>query len=160
MLAVSNPPLNQSQRAISLEPITGNDKVLIDDVRNYTGACGGAVVRILGVTSVSDEAFYLDPDASIIVRRPPEPDLRIDDEGIISDRNGVACLSYEGQARLLIWAACGGSACSDEYSFTVIDPDKLKIISPKNSEGGCDEMCAYSLTGSRLPWELNHKDLP
>lgn len=143
--------------AIHLDPSDAFPTTLIETTQTYTGGCGPAVVRVVGVTDVTGSFFNLDTDGRVVLHSPRGADLVVDASNGLSDHNGIACTTGNGRTRLLIWAACGGSSCGDDYDFTVVDPDKMRVVSPV---GSCDEMCAYSLTGSRLPWALNHKIMP
>lgn len=73
----------------------------------------------------------------------------------LSDHNGVACLTSGQRKFLLIWSNCAGSACGDNFTFTVVDALAVRVVAGKS--GDCDEQCASRLTGSRLPLKLNSR---
>jgi hypothetical protein len=134
---------------MGLEPLTPETTT-----RNITGRCGGAVVRVMGITTFTDKMFASEPDeAKIIVRNRPMPELNIKPD----DYTGLACIHVEGKTFILIWGVCGGSACGEDYSFIVVDPKTMKILTPDHLRDPCDAKCAANLTGSALPYRINSK---
>lgn len=144
--------------AIGLSPMKGDKTLHVVSTKNITGTCGASIVRVLGVTDVMDTFYGIDLDAGkIIVRSGPTKELILDSEsGVLSDHNGVACVSAKSGNRLLIWSNCSGSSCGDDFSFFVIDPDRLIFLAPKDPrKGQCDERCASQLLGNKIPQKIN-----
>lgn len=142
--------------AVSLLPMQGDKKVDVVNTQNFTGSCGSAVVRVMGVERIVGNFYTVDLDSAKIIIRSNAKDLILDEHsGALSDHNGIACLNTKSGQRLLVWSNCNGSACGN-FSFTVIDPEKAIILAPKNpAKESCDEKCATKLTGSRLPQQVN-----
>lgn len=166
-----------AQSAIRLQPMKGEKSLLVEG-SNVTGSCGTSVVRVLGVARVVDNFFDIDSDARIIIRVFQEdhtkdviaPDtgaiivpggstkelILNSDSGVLSDHNGVACVATTSGSRLLVWSNCAGSACGDDFSFFVIDPERLVFLAPQDPrKGQCDEKCASQLLGNQLPQKIN-----
>lgn len=144
--------------AISLPPMKGDKTLDVVATKNVTGSCGTSIVRVLGVTDVINNFYSIDFDAGkIIVRSGPTKELILgSDSGVLSDHNGVACVSTKSGSRLLIWSNCSGNACGDIFSFFVIDPERLLFLAPKDPrKGQCDEKCASQLLGNKLPQKIN-----
>jgi hypothetical protein len=144
--------------AISLSPMEGEKSPDVVATRNVTGSCGSSIVRVLGVTDVIDNFYGIDLDAGkIIIRSGLNKELILGaDSGVLSDHNGVACVSTKSGSRLLIWSNCSGSACGDNFSFFVIDPERLVFLAPKDPrKGQCDDSCASQLLGNKLPKRIN-----
>ncbi|MDO8812388.1 MAG: TM2 domain-containing protein [Gallionella sp.] len=155
----SSPPANISlmaTRAISLRPMEGNAAFAEITAPNVTGYCGTSVVRVLGIEQVTDNFFSTDLDAGkIIIRAGALKEMTID-RNVLSDHNGVACVTTKSGNRLLIWSNCGGNACGENFSFFVIDPERLVFLAPKDPfKEQCDEECASQLLGNQLPQKIN-----
>jgi hypothetical protein len=162
LLCVGSPAFalaTAEQTAINLSPLASEKAVTIDKAQNFTGTCGPSVVRVLGVTSVTGDIFGIDIDSGkIIVRQLRKPEVILDSNNGMSDHTGISCIDYEGKSRLLVWSNCAGTACGDEYTFTVIDADNPKVLAPSGPiVTSCDEVCAYALTGNKLPLKMNGK---
>jgi hypothetical protein len=152
--ALATPP------AISLFPMQGDKALNVVQAKNVTGSCGSAVVRVLGVTNASDGFYENDSDSGIIIRSGGK-ELNISEGGgdILSDHNGVACVPTKSGKRLLVWSNCAGSACGDNFSFFVFDPERLALIAPKDPrKEQCDENCASRILGSSLPQQINGRN--
>jgi hypothetical protein len=146
--------------AINLQPMKGYKNIDVVETKNFTGSCGKSQVHVLGVTAVRDNTFSTDGEAGKIIVGLPYTDGRepliLDDDSGLSDSNGVACVSTKSGSRLLIWSICDGSACGDDFSFFVIDPDRLVFLAPKDpKKGECNEKCASLLLGNGLPKKIN-----
>lgn len=158
-------PTAQAQRdgtAVRLQPFPSESwsqgqEVHVTTVQNYYGRCGSSVVQVLGVEQQVGDFFTIDPSAGnarvVIIAEGGQRSLVVEDA--LSDHNGVACLTTKRSPSLLIWSKCSGTACRDDFGFTVIDVERLRLVS--GAAGECDEKCAQRLTGSRLPVELNSR---
>jgi hypothetical protein len=146
-----------AQTAIVLQPMRGDHAVDVVKTINVTGSCGGAIVRVMGVTNTVGNFYTLDLDAGKVIVRSSGQDLVLDADHGLSDHDGVACITNKTGNHVLVWSQCGGSACPDAWDYIVIDADKLAIVSPlgPNKGGDCDAACASRLTGSRMPFDLN-----
>lgn len=168
-----------NDQAIDLKPFPSMNKnnkpeLNIEHTQTIFGTCGNRVIGIIGVVNIFDDHFTIDSggDPSIVIRGEKSPEMKITADatylrngidikyaasGMLSDHNGVACVSSHDSDKLLIWSNCGGSACGDNYNFYVIDLKTLSII--KKSDDSCDEACiSKALGGSKLPFQLNgHK---
>ncbi|HMO74200.1 MAG TPA: hypothetical protein PKD48_02570 [Sphingopyxis sp.] len=136
---------------VTLEPFPDSG-VDVETVRNYYGRCGPATVQVLGVAQEEDGFFKGSiggGSAVVVIGDGGAPVLEIREQ--LSDHNGVACVTGTAGPRLLIWSNCGGSACGDDFAFTVVDPAVAAIVSDED----CDAACAASLSGSSLPFEVN-----
>lgn len=146
--------------AIDLPPMKGYKSLDVVTTKNITGSCGNAVVRVMGVTEVVGKFYTIEPDSGvIIVRHNPRHELVLSiDNGVLSDYNGVACVSTRAGKRLLVWSTCGGSVCPDTFTFFVIDPDRLVFLAPKDpKKRTCDALCASRVLGNNLPQRLNNE---
>lgn len=146
--------------AINLPPMKGDKSVDVVATKNFTGSCGSSIVRVLGVTNVVDNFYAVEQDAGkIIVRSGSAKDLVLTSEsGVLSDHNGVECVSTKSGNRLLIWSNCSGSSCGDDFSFYVIDPERLVFLAPKDPrKDQCDEKCASKVLGNNLPQKINSR---
>ncbi len=124
----------------------------------YTGGCGGALVRVLGISNFGPETFTVDLDVGdVIVRRATSgAPINISLKQSLNDHNGMACVGLGRDTRLVLWTACGGSACGGDYfNFTVVDPSVPRVVSP---ESGCDFACASDLTKNQIPPRLGVND--
>jgi hypothetical protein len=145
--------------AVRLQPFPADSGILsskvdVITVKNHYGRCGSAVVQVLGVKEQIGNFFTIDGNARVvIIADGGQRSLTIEDA--LSDYNGVACLTTKRSPYLLIWSNCAGTACGDDFGFTVIDVERLRIVS--GAAGDCDAKCAQRLTGSRLPLELNSR---
>jgi hypothetical protein len=149
-------------RAVRLQPFPANagilaSKVDVTTVKNHYGRCGSAVVQVLGVKQQVGNFFTIDAPAGnarvVVIAEGGQRLLTVED--VLSDHNGVACLTTKPSPNLLIWSKCGGTACGDDFAFTVVDVERLRIVS--GAAGDCDARCAQRLTGSRFPLELNSR---
>lgn len=71
---------------------------------------------------------------------------------LLSDYNGLACISGKNDHRLLFWNNCAGSVCGDEYRFFIMDVKRLRFLAPANPDSGlCDEACAVRWLGRDFP---------
>jgi hypothetical protein len=149
----------EAQSAIQLDPLHGQSKPSMETVHDYCGACGPAVVQVLGVLYEEEtDHFYVTdlPAANVIVNARGIPPRSLELKNALSDHNGVACLPKDGTHYSLVWSRCGGTACGDDFDFTVVDVEKLKIVAGGGGENSCDERYAATITGSSLPRRLNH----
>ena len=58
-----------AQSAITLQPTLAFPKTEVETTHSYTGGCGKAVVRVVGVTNAAGEVFQLDMDGGRVVPR-------------------------------------------------------------------------------------------
>lgn len=147
-----------SQSAILLPPMKGNNFLDIVATKNITGSCGTSIVRALGVVDVVDNFYSIDDDAGkIIVRAGVAKEMVLSsNNGILSDHNGMACISTKFGNRLLVWSNCSGSACGEKFSFFIIDPERLVFLAPKDPrKNRCDEKCASQILGNKFPQKIN-----
>lgn len=134
---------------VTLRPMEGERHVLAEPATNFTGSCGGAVVRVMGVTSTYGNQFGIDLDAGVIIVRQAGKEMALRNE--LSDHNAIACVPTSKGDRLLIGGACAGSACPDSYAYFVIDPKEIVVLAPKKAGDACDERCAEKALGVRVP---------
>lgn len=148
--------------AVRLQPFPADSGILsskvdVTTVQNHYGRCGSAVVQVLGVERQVGNFFTVDAPAGnarvAVIAEGGQRLLTVEDA--LSDYNGVACLTTKPSPHLLVWSKCGGTACGDDFDFTVIDVERLRLVS--GAAGECDAKCAQRLTGSRLPLELNSR---
>lgn len=145
-----------AETAITLAPMKGDKALDVVATKNITGSCGASVVRVLGVTDVDNDSFRTELDTGKIIVRSAAKELILGYGNVLSDYNGVACVSTKSGMRLLIWSNCSGSACGDRFSFFIIDPERLVFLAPKDPrKGECDERCASQLLGNKLPQKIN-----
>lgn len=144
-LAWAKPP-------IVLAPLKGERTVDVDHLENFTGSCGTAVVRVLGVDEVTADFFTIERDTGRVIVRNNGKETILSDN-VLSDINGIVCVPTKIGARLVIWSHCGGSVCSDEKAFTIINPETTSVISPPNigtpniGTFFCNEVCARRVLG-------------
>ena len=151
---ISSPGFTEPQiPPVSLSPFPGATTMAVEKAALVSGKCGASVVRIIGITLSTGAFFDIDQDGGVIVRQLHMPEVHLTQNNGLSDHNGVACIhTAAGASHLLIWSACGGSACGDDFGFTVIEVDRPRIVSPKD----CNKACASKLTGgSNIPFVLN-----
>lgn len=148
------------QSPIQLEPFPAtsysNGGTNVVTVQNHYGRCGPSVVQVHGVARDNGDFFGIDPNAGarvVVIREAGRRELVLSD--VFSDHNGVACVNNRGKRYLLIWSNCGGTACGDDFSFTVVDVDVPRVVAGGNTE--CDARCAARITGSRIPTDLNNR---
>jgi hypothetical protein len=125
-------------------------------VQNHYGRCGASVVQVHGVKDDVGDFFSIDSNASariIVIRKSGKRELVLND--VFSDHNGVACVGTGSRKYLLIWSRCGGTACGDDFGFTVVDIKIPQVLAGGGRE--CDEHCAARITGSRIPLQLNSR---
>lgn len=134
---------------VTLRPLEGERQVLAEPSTNFTGTCGGAVVRVMGVTSTSGNQFGIDLDAGVVLVRQAGKEVALRDP--LSDHNAIACVPTGTGDKLLIASACGGSACPDSFSYYVIDPKRVLLLAPKKATENCDERCAEKALGAKVP---------
>jgi hypothetical protein len=142
--------------AIRLEPLeAGASGARMTTVHNYYGRCGPAVIQVLGVANDNGDFYSVDAAGrhATVVAIGPGGGPTLDLGGALSDYNGVACVGDGANRHLLLWSACGGSACDDGYNFTVVDVRALRILA--GGDAPCDAACARRLTGSPLPEQLD-----
>lgn len=128
VLALSTPAIGAP---VTLDPMNGEQAVEVEPSTHVTGSCGGAIVRVIGAVGANDETFGKDPDGTaIIVRKDAQHELRLVSQ--LGDHNKLDCvIGKAGKQRYLVLATtCGGSLCSDDYSYTVIDPRTLRLRTP------------------------------
>jgi len=127
----------------------GERQVLAEPSTSFTGSCGGAVIRVMGVTSTVGNQFGIDSDAAVVIVRQAGKELSLRD--MLSDHNAVACVTTSTGDKLLIGSACGGSACPDSFSFVVVDPKRVQTLAPRKPTESCDERCAEKALGAKIP---------
>jgi hypothetical protein len=142
-----------AQDALALEPAptsaTMNDGVPYAEVTNYTGRCGAATVRVIGIEELPGEWFSLDPDGRIIVRNSAGRALTIEarDERVLYALNRLHCAHRGGRAFVVIWTQCALEHCGHDWAFRVIDADAPRLLDTRR----CDDACLLRLTGERRP---------
>jgi hypothetical protein len=140
--------------SITLEPLSGEREIDSTSVRNIYGRCGSAVVQILGVERDVGYFFTVDSAAGnadvVLIGGGGRKQLSL--KPFLSDHNGVACVGRSAK-RLLFWSNCSGTACGDEFGFTVVDVMALKIVA--GGPNSCSARCASIASGSDLPSRLN-----
>ena len=143
--------------AIMLPPIEGQKALWLETTNNITGSCGTSIVRVLGVKKVISNFYTIDLDAGRIIIRSAGEELVLDaNDGTLSDHNGIACVPTESGSRLLVWSNCSGSVCGDDFSFVIVDPERLVILAPKDPyKETCHAKCASKLLGNELPQKIN-----
>jgi hypothetical protein len=142
---------------MNLAPMPGEKTIDVVKTQNYTGSCGSAIVRVMGVeTTVDDTLFRFEIDsAKLIVRGKNYKELTLTTDNGLDTLGGVSCVSTKAGNRLLVWTNCGGNGCPF-YNFMVIDPEKASIVAPKNPlKETCDEKCATTALGRKLPVQLS-----
>ena len=149
-----------SRQSIQIEPLPPvstleKPSVWTTPVSNIYGRCRNSVVQVLGLAKREASYFTVDPSAlggSTVVVIAPGGRRHLNLEKAISDFNGVACLREQAATYLMVWSACNGSACSDGYTFTIVDIDRFRVIAENGKP--CSAACAARLTGSSLPIEV------
>jgi hypothetical protein len=147
----------QAQSAIQIEPFPATSyspksEVIVTTVRNYYGRCGPATVQVLGVERQEKTYFTSDGVATVVViGSGGRPSLDLKDA--VSDYTGVACVRNGERKYVLIWSNCSGSACGDDFNFTVVDTQP--VIEVAGGRDACNAQCAFGITKSRLPFLLN-----
>jgi hypothetical protein len=141
---------------LNLAPMPGERKIDVVKTENYTGSCGSAIVRVMGVEFKVDETlFRFELDSGQLIIRGNNKETTLTMANGLDTLAGVSCVPTKAGIRLLIWTNCGGNGCPF-YNFTVIDPEKVSIVAPKNpSKETCDEKCATSALGRKLPVSLS-----
>lgn len=146
----------QAQRAIQLEPFPATSfssvsEVHVQRVENHYGKCGPATVQVLGVERQVEDFFTNSGSTRVVViGEGRETIVTLEEE--LSDHVGVACVGEGAQKFLLVWSNCAGTACGDEFTFTVVDAAGPRVLARSPD---CDTGCAEALTGSNLPTRLN-----
>lgn len=143
---------------IGLAPLQGSKNLDVVATKSITGTCGKTIVEVMGVTDLNPGFYDVDPDAGrVLVRTAAGKELSLGaDSGVLSDHNGVACVATSAGNRLLFWSNCSGSACGDNFSFFVLDPERLLFVAPKDPrKGPCDAKCAAQVLGNKLPLKIN-----
>lgn len=150
-----------AQPAIKLEPFPPTSwmpksEASVTTVHNHYGRCGSAVVQVLGVLKQVDGFFTVDSGSAegpsvVVIAAGGADSLTLKE--VLSDYNGVACVSKGPAKYLLVWSKCGGSACGDDFDFTVVDIARLRVAA--GGKVPCDDRCAASITGSDLPLAIN-----
>ena len=146
------------QQPVEIKPMRDETAVAIESSQNYTGSCGKALIRVLGVQETRNNFFAMDQDAGqIIVRHDITKQLVLSiNNGLLSDYNGVACVPSSDGEQLLVWSNCGGTACRGDFQFLVINPDTLSFVAPKDPKRGqCNEKCASKALGNEFPQQVN-----
>lgn len=141
---------------LNLAPMSGDKKIDVVKTENYTGSCGSAVVRVLGVENfLDDKLFRLEIDSGKVIVRANNKETALTMENGLDALAGVSCVSTKAGNRVLVWSNCGGNGCP-YYNFTIIDAEKALIVAPKNPmKETCDEKCATSALGRKLPVSLS-----
>lgn len=141
-----------AEMAMNLEKALGANEIKVTSTETHTGSCGGSAVIVTGVRSLEDTFFTGDADdVRVIVRRSPEKSLTLTaSDSVISDQNGIACISVKNKKLLLVWGKCGGAACHDN-EYMVIDPQSLTVVEPRNRNSICSAKCANDALYGFLP---------
>jgi hypothetical protein len=148
--------LNAQSGPISLDPIGNASSADIfknGNALHVHGACGGAVVKVLGIKQETfgpdKDVFGFngdDADGVFVVGGPEKPTVKLS----YSDYNTVLCVPVGErvgkQFRLIVGSVCTGSACGDAMNFEVFDPKLWKKVSPTF----CDITCASKLVRSNV----------
>lgn len=147
----------EAQSAIQIEPFpttsySPKSEVMVTTVRNYYGRCGPATIQVLGVERQEKTYFTSDGVATVVViGSGGKPTLDLKDA--VSDYTGVACIKNGQKKYVLIWSNCSGSACGDDFNFTVVDTQPVFEVA--GGRDACNAQCAFGITKSRLPFVLN-----
>lgn len=145
-------------KAISLRPMDGSSAPGVIVPPNVMGYCGTSLVAVMGIRDINSSYFQIDTDTKIIISAGSvkERQLIIDsDSGVLSDYNGVACVTTGSGDRLLVWSVCGGNLCGG-LSYFVIDPERQVFLAPLDPlKEQCDEKCASQLLGNQLSQQIN-----
>lgn len=144
--------------AVQLSPMEGENSIDDHVTKNFTGSCGDAIVRVLGVTYIGDDQFRIDLDAGmVVVRNTRGNELFLNINNVLQDYNGVSCINTKNKGgQLLVWTNCGGSACSEGYNYYVIDPATATIVAPKDpTKETCDAQCASEILEDYFPIKLD-----
>lgn len=142
-----------AQDALGLEPYptsgTANDGVPYAEVTNFTGRCGEATVRVIGIEELPGEWFSLDPDGRIIVRTGGGRQLAVEasDRRILSALNRIQCARHGGRTFVVLWTQCALEHCGRPWQFRVIDADAPRLLDTSR----CDDACLHRMTGERRP---------
>jgi hypothetical protein len=142
--------------AISLAPMPGESKIDVVRTENFTGSCGSAIVRVMGVQNPYGDTLYrMEIDSARIIVRGTNRELVLDMQNGLDSLVGLSCVQTKAGSRLLVWTNCGGTSCPF-LLFTIIDPDKARIVVPRNpGKDTCDEKCAVASLGRKLPVALS-----
>jgi hypothetical protein len=142
-----------AQDALGLEPHptsrTMDDGIPVAEVMNYTGRCGAATVRVIGIEELPGEWFSLDRDGRIIVRAAGGRQLVVEasDRRVLSALNRIQCARHGGRSFIVLWTQCALEHCGRDWQFRVIDVDALRLLDTRR----CDDACLLRLTGERRP---------
>lgn len=137
---------------LNLAPMPGDKKMDVVKTENYTGSCGSAIVRVIGVQNfIDDTMFSMELDSGKVIVRGNNKELTLTVKEGLDYLVGVSCVSTRAGKRLLVWTNCGGNGCPF-FNFTIIDPEKALVVAPKNPrKDSCDEKCATTSLGRKLP---------
>jgi hypothetical protein len=142
-----------AQDAIGLEPYptigTMNDGIPVAEVINYTGRCGAATVRVIGIEELPGKWFSLDRDGRIIVRAANGRQLVVEasDGRVLSALNRIRCARHGGRTFIVLWTQCALAHCGRDWQFRVIEVDALRLLDTRR----CDDASLHRLTGERRP---------
>lgn len=142
-----------AQDALGLEPYPTagnmNDGIPYGEVTNFTGRCGAATVRVLGIEELPGEWFSLDDDGRIIVRAGPGRQLVVEasDRRVLSDLHRLRCARHGGRSFLIVWTQCALEHCGRPWQFRIIDVNALRLLDTRR----CDDACLLRMTGERRP---------
>ena len=141
---------------LNLSPMPGEKKIDVVKTENFTGSCGSAIVRVLGVENfIDDTLFRMELDGGKLIVRGTGKELELTPMNGLDTLVGLSCVPTKAGNRLLVWTNCGGNGCPF-FNFTVIDPVKAMIVAPKNpAKETCDEKCATTSLGRKLPVSLS-----
>lgn len=151
-VAIAPAALHAADVAIQLDPALGSSKVDEQQVRNVTGTCGGAIVRVLGMSDEYATSSF-DYDAGRILVRSDGGEMVLGTDNVINDYNSITCMTdRKGRALLVIAGQCAGSACGDEADYYIIDPVRREFVAPRDPKAGtCDRACATRALGREAP---------
>lgn len=138
---------------ISLAPIEGDTAPSVVGTFNVYGTCGSATVQIVGVQRDTyhpeDNHFQFDSSAlasGVFVIGDGGKTMKMP----VSDYNTVLCVPVQREFRLVVGSQCSGSVCSDAFNYSIYNPKRNAIVSPKS----CNISCASKLLESNVLSEI------
>lgn len=136
----------QQDTPLLLDPMAGEQNPSVIMTMNVYGKCGNSVIGVIGVDYQAFKAgslkFDMTGSPDVVVRTKTK---NVSFEAAIADFNVLHCVHTPKGERLLFGSACGGSACSDDLNYAVIDPSTGIDLAGKRQS--CDQACANKLLG-------------
>lgn len=120
---------------------------------NYSGTCGTAKVNINAITDFSEVGDIGGPNVhfslsggNIEITNTVNGKYKTITHQP-SDHNMFACLKAKPGQVLVINSNCGGSACGDEGTYTIIDVTKMVRLTDEPKKNLCGDECANKILG-------------